>query len=838
MTSQPSAARLRQPVRSQPPLREQSVDVSALFSSKAQLAQPSSSSSFLSTWQQHTVGSSYASPTPAGDRSDSGDEQSADVVELALSSGPAGKAAELAETPLLRPPRRSNDPMFQTIPLRTQSTASPPPHQPSTYSTLTSYASAPSKRQLDENFISSSQPLPSERWDGEDELKEHSPAATKQKTQHLTPPKPEHTATVNHTAQAPLSQTSPAVTEQPAEATASVDATSAAITSTASTTTTAFRPMADATVETPLPSLLNSFQSLSPHVYELSQYHLLLGMCLMRDGELQGAGEQFAIADQLFQPALDLLPASAFAEQKADLLTMRAKATSEAALTQHAAGEEKENEAAKSERAEKTRSGLEKARELYADAINADEGRRGELWNDLCLFLLRVGELQPAGQLLELLVTTCGDCLDLFVNLGVLHTVYGDPEAASDYLQHVLTRSPQHATALVNYATSLSRLQQHKAAIRILELAHQLHPRSVVVLNNLAVEYALMGDNMAAAAWLQKADEIGYESERVAAVSLTFNTANAMLALACEQTKHEEDVRAKLLDGADSLLSNELAKETRDSESQIAVLLHLCRGNVCREKLRLAQQCRDQELAQKMFAAAESDYMAALTLQPDHSDAWVQMCGLYEERQEASRAKEIYARLLDTLSSTSASLPASAVPLLNNLALLLMDDKQYTEAVEMLNVARGIIEPLLVNNSVASPSSPSSLVTSSSSPTPSPVSTTASTEGSTTSSVSTQLASLLVNLSHCQQLQGDLNAALQSLQHARRLRPAHLSTLAGLSSVYLQLGQWKEAEAVMEEAARLPAGWMGADTELVKRNQRTMATLKERAAQADGGRLG
>ena len=846
MTSHLPTGRLRQSGRFQPRQPQpQLVDANSLFASKAALVPPSSSSSFLSAWEQHSAASSSASSAFAGDeRVDSGDEQPVDSVELELPAAKTEKSAELADAvPLLRPPRRSNDPMFRTIPLRTQSTASPPPQQPtrpSTYSTLTSYASAPSKRQLDESFISSSQPLPSERWQDDDEPMVQSPAATKQKTVHLSPPKTHTAAPSNHTSSPPLSQPSSTITDQPA-ATISADAaaTTAAVTSTSTATAlaAATKLAVESAVEQPIASMRSSLQSVSAHVYELSQYHLLLGICLMREGELQEASEQFTVADRLFQPALDLLPAAAFAEQRADMLTMRAKATTEAALALQTKCGEKESELAKSEREERTRKELEKAKELYAAAINADDSQRGELWNDLCLFLLRVGELQTAGQLLELLVGVCGDCLDLFVNLGVLHAVYGDAEAASDYFQHVLARSPQHVTALVNYASSLSVRQQHKAAVRILKLAHQLHPTSVLVLNNLAVEYGVQGDHMAAAAWLQMADESGYENERVATVSLTFNTANEMLALACEQS--DEEVRNKLLDGADALLSNELAKETKDRESQIAVLLRLCRGNVCTEKLRSAQASGDRESAQKLFASAESDYMAALVLQPDNSDVWVQMCGLYEEHHERGRAKEIYARLLDTLSFTSSSLPASAVPLLNNLALLLMDDNQHKEAVEMLKLAKAVLEPLTVStDATATPSSPSSPAS------PSPSSTAGLPSSSTIvssvglSSVSTQLASVLVNLSHCQQRMGELEAALQSLQYAHRLRPAHLSTLAGLSSVYVQQGAWQEAEAGLDEAARLVAeSGKEADTDLIKRNKRTLVKLKERS-QVEAGRMG
>ena len=210
------------------------------------------------------------------------------------------------------------------------------------------------------------------------------------------------------------------------------------------------------------------------------------------------------------------------------------------------------------------------------------------------------------------------------------------------------------------------------------------------------------------------------------------------------------------------------------------------------------------------------------------------MCGLYELHQEAGRAKDIYTRLLDTLSTTAVSLPASAVPLLNNLALLLMDNKEHEAAVEMLNMAKAVMEPLVadadavdtVPSSPSSPSSPPSLPSSSA-----PHSAFTSAAGNTALSAATQLASVLVNLSHCQQVLGDLNAALESLQHARRLRPAHMSTLAGLSSVYTQLGAWKAAEAAMNEAAALEvdSNGKGAESELVKRNQRTLSRLRERS---------
>ena len=429
MASRQSTARTRQSVRSQHHPTQEPIDVNTLFPSKAPLAPPSSASSFVSAWEHHTATgssapstfSSSSSTSPSSSTLSHDDADVVDEVVLDLSDGRADKSTELADAVLLlRPPRRSNDPVFQSIPLRTQSTASPP-QQPVTYSTLTSYASAPGKRQLDEHMISSSQPLPSERWD-DDEPMVHSPAATKRKTQHLTPPKSVIPAAVafNTSSSPPVSHT--IIIPPPYTATSpSVTTTTAASRSTASS-----KAVAEHAAEPATPSVLQTLQLLSPRVYNLSQYHMLLGICMMRDGEVAAASEQFTLAGELFRPALDLVPTEAFGEQQADLMARRAKATGEAALALQTSRKEKEDETE-----EKRRTGLERAKELYAAAINAAEGKRSELWNDLCLFLLRTGELQTAGQLLELLASACGDCLDLFVNLGVLHTVYGDAEAAS-----------------------------------------------------------------------------------------------------------------------------------------------------------------------------------------------------------------------------------------------------------------------------------------------------------------------------------------------------------------------------------------------------------------------
>ena len=739
----------------------------------------SSSSSFVRAWdaQRSAPASSSALSASFPLSQDDGDRSSIverDEHEEAVTS----KLLDLSDVPLA-PPRRSNHPAYAAPP-RTQST----------------YAHTPLKRPHDDSsFFPASQPLPqhyTEEAAADSDSRAHSPVKPKVAHHHqseptaapetddavLAPPAPE----VEETAEI-IADTAPdaqVAVQQPPESSAPASA---------------VVPV-EGSAESPYNSpsaLLTHLLVLSPAAFHLSQYHLLLGLVHVQLGRFSSALSSFRDAESAFKPALDLAPAAAHTAHQANLKALQARTSADLALQPRALDTGAvENGPTNESDAQRL---LDDAKALYAEALAMQGGHRADLWNELALLLLRTGQLKASAKLYELLLSTYADSADLFVNLSVVRQVFGQPQAAVALLQRVLSTHPTHVAALVNYAVALSSHGLHDESVSVLLLALQLHPSNAVALNALAVEYDALGEVEKAQLCYDKARAVGDGGDGCGAF-LSLNTAAHLVRQAREEL--DEEVRARELEGAEQLLQGELQKEVAGKESPAAALLHVTLGDVCAERFRGTAASAD-------FDKADAEYVEAIRLSADDADAWNQLGLLYSAGQKLVKARDAFVRILRALPSSSSP-RLSAVPALNNLALVCIREEHVEQAIALLLLAKDALSFLLPREELALK-------------TPSDA---AAAGCEVTDPALPLLLSVLVNLGRAYQLSHDLSAAQAAYERCLTLRPSYVTALNGLSAVHAEKGEWQEAERLIERAVRAADGRHSAE---LLHNQRTLASI-------------
>ena len=696
--------------------------------------------------------------------------------EVAEGDDATEKSLDFSEVCLL-PPRRNNHPAYQAPP-RTQS----------------GYAhSTPAKRAHDDSFPSS-QPLPDTSYveESSEEQPLFVPSPVKAKPSHLSvvqPPQPSVDSAAPTRRAAEPSETAVSIDLRPAEEEVAEPQSSSPSVEVVDAATAPISPV----------SLLSHLLALSPHAYHLSQYHVLLGLTHMQTGQLATALSCFQQAEASFQPALDMATPAAFRSQLSSLKTLQARASADLATQPRTAAVAESGDGD----ADVRRLLLDAAR-LYSEAIAREEGGRPDLWNELALLLLRTGEMKAGMALYELLLSTFGDCADLYVNLAVLQHAHGQPDVAIRHLQTALASHPSHTAALINYAAALSSQHLHRESIAVLHLALHHHPTDAVALNALAVEYDTVGDAANALHVYDKARSLG-DGEQGCGASLSLNIASHLIRQAREEA--DDEVRMKELEGAELLLRAELTKELAGHESAAAPLLHAALGSVYAERFELTSEFTELE-------QAEAEYVEALRLSPDDADAWNELGLLYCRREDAGKAKAAFVRILNHLPPSSSSPPLSAVPALNNLALLCTSQGQLEQAIQLLLLAARPLSHLEASADTPlkpSPPSPSA--------SPSPLS----------DASLPLLLSVLVNLGRAYHLSHQLDQAQAAYERCLALHTTYLSALNGLSGVHAARGEWEQAERRLEEAIQAHPDSRHAD-EL----RHNMQLLAEKASERRG----
>ncbi|KAG5830560.1 hypothetical protein ANANG_G00312000 [Anguilla anguilla] len=242
-------------------------------------------------------------------------------------------------------------------------------------------------------------------------------------------------------------------------------------------------------------------------------------------------------------------------------------------------------------------------------------------------------------------IENCPDSSDLHNNYGVFLVDTGDSERAAVHYQHAVRLKPAHYVAMVNLGRLLRSSNENKEAEawykRALQVARKveiLTPLGALYYNTGRYEEALQVYREAAALqpdsadiWLALAQVLAMAGRSKEAEKMTFGiiTRNAgcvecyrlLSAIYSKRGSHEEALDAL-----------EKALQQNPSEAGVRAELHFSKGNQLREM--------------NMLDSAFESYKLAVELNPDQSQAWMNMGGIQHIKGDYALARQYYQRAL------------------------------------------------------------------------------------------------------------------------------------------------------------------------------------------------
>uniref|UniRef100_A0A8D2HDX5 Protein O-mannosyl-transferase TMTC1 n=1 Tax=Urocitellus parryii TaxID=9999 RepID=A0A8D2HDX5_UROPR len=262
----------------------------------------------------------------------------------------------------------------------------------------------------------------------------------------------------------------------------------------------------------------------------------------------------------------------------------------------------------------------------------------GNLLNCTSLFK-EAEEIYQAG------IKNCPDSSDLHNNYGVFLVDSGSPEKAVAHYQQAIRLSPSHHVAMVNLGRLYRSLGEnsmaeewYKRALQVARKAEILSPLGALYYNTGRYEEALQIYREAAA--LQPSQrELRLALAQVLAVMGQTKEAEKMTShIVSEETGCLECYRLlsaiyskqehhdKALDAIDKAL------QLKPKDPKVVSELYFTKGN----------QLREQNLLDKAFES----YKAAVALNPDQAQAWMNMGGIQHIKGNYVSAREYYERAL------------------------------------------------------------------------------------------------------------------------------------------------------------------------------------------------
>ncbi|KAJ8373507.1 hypothetical protein SKAU_G00040870 [Synaphobranchus kaupii] len=242
-------------------------------------------------------------------------------------------------------------------------------------------------------------------------------------------------------------------------------------------------------------------------------------------------------------------------------------------------------------------------------------------------------------------IESCPDSSDLHNNYGVFLVDTGDSERAFIHYQHAVRLKPAHYVAMVNLGRLLRSSSENKQAEawykRALQVARKveiLTPLGALYYNTGRYEEALQVYREAAALqpdsadiWLALAQVLAMAGRSKEAEKMTFGiiSKNAgciecyrlLSAIYSKRGSHEE-----------ALDTLEKALQLNPKETGVRAELHFSKGNQLREM--------------NMLDSAFESYKLAVELNPDQSQAWMNMGGIQHIKGDYALARTYYQRAL------------------------------------------------------------------------------------------------------------------------------------------------------------------------------------------------
>jgi tetratricopeptide (TPR) repeat protein len=118
---------------------------------------------------------------------------------------------------------------------------------------------------------------------------------------------------------------------------------------------------------------------------------------------------------------------------------------------------------------------------------------------------LKSGQVREGMEILEDLVRTEPENVNVLYNLGMCYSELGNIEKSIDTLEKCVRLAPEHANALTALGFSYSRKGEHEKALAKLKLALEIDPDNFFALKNCGATLAKIGRYEEAIRYLQKA---------------------------------------------------------------------------------------------------------------------------------------------------------------------------------------------------------------------------------------------------------------------------------------------------------------------------------------------
>ncbi|XP_010627274.1 protein O-mannosyl-transferase TMTC1 isoform X2 [Fukomys damarensis] len=222
-----------------------------------------------------------------------------------------------------------------------------------------------------------------------------------------------------------------------------------------------------------------------------------------------------------------------------------------------------------------------------------------DAYSSLASLLAEQERFKEAEEIYQAGIKNCPDSSDLHNNYGVFLVDSGSPEKAAAHYQQAVTLSPHHYVAMVN----LGRL------------------------------YRSLGENGVAEEWYKRALQVAREAETLSPLgALYYNTGRYEEALQVYREAVVLQPLQKELRLALALHAIDKALQLKPKDPKIASELFFTKGN----------QLREQNLLDKAF----ENYNAAVALNPEQAQAWMNMGGIQHIKGNYVSARAYYERAL------------------------------------------------------------------------------------------------------------------------------------------------------------------------------------------------
>nr|XP_051686121.1 protein O-mannosyl-transferase TMTC1 [Oryctolagus cuniculus] len=269
----------------------------------------------------------------------------------------------------------------------------------------------------------------------------------------------------------------------------------------------------------------------------------------------------------------------------------------------------------------------------------------GETVSSVFLCCLWKERFQEAEEIYQAGIKNCPDSSDLHNNYGVFLVDSGSPEKAVAHYREAIKLSPSHHVAMVNLGRLYRSLGEngaaedwYKRALQVARRAEILSPLGALYYNTGRYEEALQVYREAAA--LQPSQrELRLALAQVLAVMGQMREAERMTMHIVEEDSgclecyrllsaiySKQEHHAKALDAIDRAL------QLKPKDPHVVSELFFTKGN----------QLREQNLLDKAFES----YKAAVELNPDQAQAWMNMGGIQHIQGSYVSARAYYERAL------------------------------------------------------------------------------------------------------------------------------------------------------------------------------------------------